>query len=49
MARTISLKKLKVSTSKPNGKPPPSDKIFGNDPEICFYEIEDSDNTEEVE
>ena len=50
MASSISRKSsVKASTDKPSGKPPPGDKILGIDPEIRFYELEDSDNTEEGE
>ena len=31
------------------GKPPPGDKTHGIEPDIRFYELEDGDNTEEVE
>ena len=49
MERTISLKTVKASTAKPNGKPPPGDKTLGLDSLIRFYEIEDGDNTEKGE
>ena len=49
MARTISLKTVKASTSNLDGKPPPRDKTLGVEPEICSYKIEDGDKTEEVE
>ena len=47
MARTISMKTLKASTSKPNDKPPYGDNTLGLEPDIRFYEIEDCDKTEE--
>ena len=40
---------MKASTSKPLGKTTPGDKYLGLNPAILFYEIEDSDKTEEVE
>ena len=50
MAKTISKKiSVKASAAKPLGKFPPRDKTIGIDPEICFYAIEDGDETEEVE
>ena len=50
MARSISKKnKVKGSTGKPSGKPPPVDKTLGIDPDILFYEIEDVNNTGGVE
>ena len=49
MAKTVSLKPLEDSADKPNSKPLPGDKSIGIDPDTLFYEIEDSDNTEEVE
>ena len=47
MERKISLKILKASTDKPNGKPSLWDKILGSNKSIHFYVIEDSDNNEE--
>ena len=49
MSIIIKMKIVKASTSKRNGKPPPGDKSLGIDSSIRFYEIEDSDNTEEAE
>ena len=37
---------VKASSVKPLGKPPTGDKIFGDDPAIRFYAIEDGDDTE---
>ena len=48
-ARTISMKTVKASTSKSNGKPLLGDKSYEIDPDILFYEIEDDDKTEEGE
>ena len=45
MARTISLKTVKASTSKPNGKPPPEDKTLGVEPYIHVNELEECDKT----
>ena len=47
MARSIimKMKTVKSSTEKPNGKPPSWDKPLGVEPDICFYEIKDSDKT----
>ena len=44
-------KKISVKDSAANnlGKPTPGDKTFGIDPDICFYDIEDGDNTEKGE
>ena len=48
MAKTISKKiSVKASAAKPLGKPPPRDKTLGLEPAICFYAIEDGDDTEE--
>ena len=48
MSKTISKKSYVIaSADKPLGKPPPGDKIFGLEPEIRFYAIEDSEKTEE--
>ena len=47
MAKNISLKPVKSSTDKPNNKPLPGDKTLEIDTDICFYEIEYSDKTEE--
>ena len=50
MEKTISKKSsVKASATNPSGKPPPGDKTIGLDPEIRFYAIEDSDDTEEGE
>ena len=50
MARSISKGNTeKVSTSMPLGKPPTGDKSLILEPTTHFYEIEDSDNTEEGE
>ena len=49
MARTISMKTVKDSTTKPNGKTLPGYKSLGLHLDICFYEIEDGDKTEEGE
>ena len=50
MARIISIKiSVKASVSKPLGKTPPVDKTLSIESEIRFYELEDSDKTEEVE
>ena len=46
---TVSLKLIKASTYKPNGNPTPGDKTIGLESAIRFYEIEDADNTEEVQ
>ena len=48
MEKNVSMKPAKASTAKTNGKPPYRDKTLGIDPEIWFYEIEDSDKTEGV-
>ena len=49
MAKSISkINSVKASTEKLLGKPPPGDKTLGIEPDIRFYEIEDSDNTVEV-
>ena len=45
-AKAIILKKIKDSTAKPNSNTPSGGKIIGIEPDIRFYEIEDSDNTE---
>ena len=48
MGKTTSKRiSVKASAAKPLGKPLPGDKILGLDPEICFYAIEDGDDTEE--
>ena len=48
MENNISSKSLvKASSPKPSGKPLPGDKTPEIDPEIRFYELEDSDKTEE--
>ena len=47
--RAISLKILKASTFKPNGKPLTGDITLGIEPVISFYEIKESDKTEEGE
>ena len=50
MSEPISKRNLaKASTAKPSGKPPPRDELLGLEPEIPFYELEDSDETEEGE
>ena len=50
MANTISKKiYIKASASKPLGKPPPGYKTLGLETAICFYDIEDDDDTEGVE
>ena len=51
MARSISIRTKIViaSTAKPNKQSPPGYKSLGIETAICFYEIEDGDNTEEVE
>ena len=50
MAKTISNKSsVEASVDKPLEKPPPGDKTSGFNPEIHFYAIEDSDETEEGE
>ena len=50
MENTISKKIfVKATVAKPLGKPPPRGKTLWLDPEICFYVIEDSDETEEGE
>ena len=46
MAKPISKKiSVKASTDKRLGKPPPGDKTCGLELAICFYEIEDVDET----
>ena len=45
----ISMKTVKASTAKPNGKAIPRDKTLGIDPALQLYEIEDSDNTDKRE
>ena len=46
MANTISKKiYIKASASKPLGKPPPGYKNLGIETAICFYDIEDDDDT----
>ena len=46
----IQKKKTNDSIDKPiEGKPPPGDKILGINTAICLHEIEDGNNTEEVE
>ena len=42
---SVSLKPVKASTAKPNGKTTTRDKTLGFDPDISFYEIEDGDKT----
>ena len=50
MTKSISNKiYAKASEYKPSVKPPPGDKTCGLDPDICFYDIEDGDETEKVE
>ena len=50
MARPISKRNTeKASAAKTLGKPHTGDKSLEIDPAIHFYEIEDSDNTEEGE
>ena len=50
MANTISKEILvKDSAANPSGKPPPRDETLGLDPEIRFYAIYDTDETEEGE
>ena len=50
MAKTISNKiSVKASSAKPLGKPPTGVKNLGIDPAICFYAVEDGDETEEGE
>ena len=50
MATTISKKSsFKASAANPLGKLSTGDKTLGIDPQIRFYAIEDSDDTEEVE
>ena len=49
MARTISIKTVKASTSKPNRKPPPGDKTIGLETAIRFYEIEYGNKTKKLE
>ena len=50
MKRTVSKRNSEKSyTSKPPCKPPPGDKTLDIDPDICLYEIEDNDKTEEGE
>ena len=50
MARPIrKINKVKVSTSKPLGKPNSGDKTLGLDPFIRFYELEGSNRTNEGE
>ena len=44
MVSTISLKIVKASTAKPNGKPPHGDNNIELDTSIRFYEIEDGGN-----
>ena len=46
MENNASLKPVKASTSKPNNNPPSWDKTLGIDPDTCFYEKEDCDNTD---
>ena len=49
MVKTTSKKILvKASASKPSGKPLLRDKTLGLEPSICFYALEDSDETAEV-
>ena len=48
MARTISMKTLKASRDKPNGKPLTWDKSLGVEPAVYLYEIEYGDKTEGV-
>ena len=48
--KTISKKSsVKASLAKPLYKPPYGDKTFGIEPEIWFYAIEDSHETEKGE
>ena len=42
---SVSLKPVKASTAKPNGKTTTRDKTLVFDPDISFYEIEDGDKT----
>ena len=50
MSKTISKKRYVIaSVDKPLGKPPPGDKTLGIETAIRFYDIEDSDETEEGE
>ena len=50
MANSISKKSsFKASVDKPLVKPPPRDKTCGFEPDICFYYIEDGDETEKGE
>ena len=49
MERTISMKTLKSSTAKPNGKTPPGDKVLAIETAIRFCEVEDGHNTEDGE
>ena len=49
MESTVSMKTLKASTAKTNGRPPPGDKSLGIEPDILLYEIEDGDKNEESE
>ena len=43
------MKIVKVSTAKPDGKPPTRDKTYGFETDISLYGIKDSGNTEEGE
>ena len=46
MANTSNKKSsVTASAAKPSGKPPPRDKTLGIDPDIRFYNLEDSDET----
>ena len=48
MGKTTSKKiSVKTSAANPSGKPTSRDKIMGIKTTICFYAIEDADETEE--
>ena len=50
MAKTTRKKcSVKASAAKPSGNPPTGDKTFGTETAICFYAIEDGDDTEKGE
>ena len=50
MASSISKRNTEqVSTANPFGNPHPGDKSLGIEIDVCFYEIEDGDKTEEGE
>ena len=50
MARSISKRNtVNAQTANTSGKPPPGDKSFEIEPDICFYALEDGDHTEEGE